>query len=138
MLRRRADLEPDPATHCRWHICATTGLMVGGLTGFLGVGGGFLIVPAMVHFGHLRLKPAIATSLVVIAVNSFAGLAGHLGQSRFDWKVTGMFLGAAVAGMLIGRAFAGRLKAAHLQRGFAWFVLAVAIFVVVQNRTVFS
>lgn len=138
MLRGRADLEPDPATHCRWHICAGTGLVVGGLTGFLGVGGGFLIVPALVHFGHLRLRPAIATSLVVIAVNSFAGLAGHLRQAHFDWKVTAMFLGAAVTGMVVGRNFSGRLETAHLQRAFAWFVLAVAIFVVVKNRAVFS
>lgn len=138
MLRGRADLEPDPATRCRWHICATTGLVVGGLTGFLGVGGGFLIVPAMVHFGHLRLKPAIATSLVVIAVNSFAGLAGHLGQAHLDWKGTGLFLGAAIVGMLIGRSFAGGLKVAHLQRAFAWFVLAVAAFVIAKNWNVFT
>lgn len=138
MLRGRADPEPDPATRCRWHICATTGLVVGGLTGFLGVGGGFLIVPAMVYFGHLRLKPAIATSLVVIAVNSFAGLAGHLGKGQFDWIMTGQFLGAAAAGMLGGRAFASHVKTAHLQKAFAWFVLAVASFVIAKNWSVFT
>ena len=138
MLRGRADLAPDPATHCRWPVCAGTGLVVGVLTGFLGVGGGFLIVPAMVLFGHLSLKPAIATSLVVIAVNSFAGLAGHLRQTPFDWRVAGMFLGVAVAGMLAGRYFAGRVTVEHLRRAFAWFVLAVAAFVIAKNRAVFS
>ncbi|MGB7837308.1 MAG: sulfite exporter TauE/SafE family protein [Terrimicrobiaceae bacterium] len=133
MLRGRGDLAPDPATHCRWQICASAGLVVGGLTGFLGVGGGFLIVPAMVLFGPLALKPAMATSLVVIAVNSFAGLAGHLHRSSFDWRIGGMFLGVAVAGMLVGRYFAGRLAADHLRRAFAWFVIAVAVFVVAKN-----
>lgn len=138
MLRGRDDLAPDPATHCRWQVCGGTGLVVGGLTGFLGVGGGFLIVPAMVIFGRLPLKQAIATSLVVIAVNSIAGLVGHLGQTPFDWGTAAMFLGAALAGLLAGRAFAGRLAVEHLRRAFAWFVLAVAAFVVVKNWAVFS
>ena len=138
MLRRRSDLHPVPSTHCRWPICAGTGLLVGVLTGFLGVGGGFLIVPAMVLFGHLPLKSGIATSLVVITANSIAGLAGHLRQTPFDWSVASMFLGVAVAGMLAGRLIAGRIAVAHLRRAFAWFVLAVAVFVVAKNWAVLT
>ena len=138
MLRGRADLAPDPAKHCRWPICAGTGLVVGGLTGFLGVGGGFLLVPAMVIFGRLPLKLAIGTSLLIIAVNCLSGLAAHLRQTTFDWKIAGMFLGMALLGMLAGRAFAGRVPVEHLRRAFAWFVLAVAAFVVSKNRAVFS
>ena len=138
MLHRRGSLAADPSTHCRWHICAATGLAVGGLTGFLGVGGGFLIVPALVLFGHLPLKAAIATSLLVIAVNSFAGLAGHLPQAHFDWRISGMFLGLALAGMAAGRHFAGRLAVEHLRHAFSWFVVAVGVFVIVKSQTAFS
>jgi uncharacterized protein len=138
MLRQKKELAPDPATECRWQRCASIGLVVGGLTGFLGVGGGFLLVPAMVFFGRLPLKVAIATSLVVITVNSFGGLLGHLQQTPFDWKVAGMFLGVALAGMLAGRAFAGRVATAHLRKAFAWFVLAVATFVIAKNWSAFS
>ncbi len=137
MLRQKQELAPDPASQCRWQRCAGTGLVVGGMTGFLGVGGGFLIVPAMVLFGRLPLKVAIATSLVVIAVNSFSGLAGHLRQTSFDWRLAGMFLGMALVGMVAGRAAAGRVGTAHLRRAFAWFVLAVAVFVIAKNRAVF-
>ena len=119
--------------HCNWQRCSLTGFVVGGLTGFLGVGGGFLIVPALVFFGRLELRSAIITSLVVIAVNSFAGLAGHLHQTPFDWKIAGMFLGASLLGMIVGRSFARRLAVGHLRVAFAWFVLAVGVFVIARN-----
>ena len=137
MLRGRTDLAPDPATHCQWPICAGTGLVVGGLTGFLGVGGGFLLVPAMVIFGRLPLKLAIGTSLLIISVNCLSGLAAHLRQTAFDWQIAGLFLGMALLGMLAGRAFSGRVAVEHLRRAFAWFVLAVAAFVVAKNWAVF-
>lgn len=122
---------------CSWPRCSVTGLVVGGLTGFLGVGGGFLIVPALVFFGHLPLKSAVITSLLIIAVNSFAGLAGHLGQAPFDWSIAALFLGASLVGMLGGRFFARRLAVGHLRIAFAWFVLAVAAFVIIKNWSYF-
>ncbi len=109
------------------------GFLVGGLTGFLGVGGGFLIVPALLMFGRLPLKLAIGTSLVVITVNCIGGLAGHLRQTPFDWQTTAMFLGLALLGMFAGRNLSARLHAEHLRRWFAWFVLAVAVFVIAEN-----
>ena len=137
MLRGSAVHSPDSAEQCKWQRCAGTGLVVGGLTGFLGVGGGFLIVPALMFFGRLPLKSAIITSLVVIAVNSFAGLAGHLHQAPFDWKIAGMFLGASLLGMFGGRHFARRLAVEHLRVAFAWFVLAVGAFVIAKNWSYF-
>ncbi|MGB5013597.1 MAG: sulfite exporter TauE/SafE family protein, partial [Pyrinomonadaceae bacterium] len=74
------------------------GLGVGILTGFLGVGGGFLIVPALVFFGGLPMKKAIGTSLFVIFLNCAAGLFGHMSQSTFDWQLTGIVMALAVAG----------------------------------------
>ncbi len=87
---------------CHWASCATTGFTVGGLTGFLGVGGGFLIVPALLIFGRLPLKLAIGTSLVVITVNCIGGLAGHVPQAPLDWQITAMFLALALAEMFAG------------------------------------
>jgi uncharacterized membrane protein YfcA len=137
MLRRGNRHAPDSTEQCQWQRCSLTGLGVGMLTGFLGVGGGFLIVPALVFFGHLPLKSAFVTSLLVIAVNSFAGLAGHLHRAAFDWRTAGMFLGASLIGMFAGRLVARRLAVAQLRVAFAWFVLAVGAFVIAKNWSYF-
>jgi uncharacterized protein len=137
MLRGGKMHEPDSPEQCHWQRCSLTGLGVGVLTGFLGVGGGFLIVPALVFFGRLPLQSAFITSLFVIAVNSFAGLAGHLRQASFDWRIAGMFLGASLIGMFVGRHFARRLAVEQLRVAFAWFVLAVGAFVIVGNWSYF-
>jgi hypothetical protein len=109
------------------------GLAVGFLTGFLGVGGGFLIVPALVLFGGLTMKEAIGTSLFVISVNCAAGLLGHLSAGDMDWKLTLMVAALAVAGALGGTALSHRFHPRHLRRLFAWFVVAVALFLVFRN-----
>lgn len=138
MLRQRADAAPGPDGSARWPVCAASGFGVGALTGFFGVGGGFLIVPAMVFFGRIPLKRAIATSLVVISANSLAGLASHWRQAPFDWRIASLFLATCLVGMAAGRHLAARLPVARLRRAFAWFVLAVAAFVIAKNRAVFA
>lgn len=137
MLRGGNRPVPDSTEQCQWQRCSLTGLGVGALTGFLGVGGGFVIVPALVFFGHLPLKSAFVTSLLVIAVNSFAGLAGHLHRAPFDWRIAGMFLGASLIGMFVGRLVVQRLAVAQLRVAFAWFVLAVGAFVIAKNWSYF-
>ncbi|MEO8951765.1 MAG: sulfite exporter TauE/SafE family protein [Chthoniobacterales bacterium] len=137
MLRGASPHAAETDAHCSWPRCSTSGLVVGGLTGFLGVDGGFVIVPALVFFGHLPLKSAMITSLAIIAVNSFAGLAGHLWQTPFDWRIAGMFLAASLIGMLAGRSVARRLAVGHPRIAFAWFVLAVGAFVIAKNWSYF-
>lgn len=122
-----------PSAECRPIRCATAGFVVGLLTGFLGVGGGFLIVPAMVLFARLAFKDAVGTSLGVIAVNSIAGLAAHLSIHPLDVRMTGLFLVAALSGMAIGSVLAPRIQTAKLQNAFAVFVLAVGAFVIIKN-----
>ncbi len=112
---------------------ALAGLGVGFLTGFLGVGGGFLIVPALVVFGGLGMKAAIGTSLFVIAVNCAAGLAGHLTAGDFDWKLTALVTVLAVGGALAGTRLSDRFHPRGLRRIFAWFVVAVALYLVARN-----
>jgi uncharacterized membrane protein YfcA len=109
------------------------GLAVGLLTGFLGVGGGFLIVPALVLFGGLAMKDAIGTSLMVIAINCAAGLAGHLSYGGFDLRVTVLVTALAAAGTLAGTALSHRAAPQNLRRGFAVFVIAVAAFLIAEN-----
>lgn len=109
------------------------GMVVGFLTGFLGVGGGFLIVPALVLFAGLEMKDAVGTSLVVIAINCAAGLVGHLSQAHFDLKLTFLVSLLAVTGTLGGTALSKRVRASSLRTGFAVFVIAVALFLVFKN-----
>ena len=113
--------------------CAAVGAVVGVLTGFLGIGGGFLIVPALVLFGGLDIKKATGTSLAVIALNSLAGLAGQLRYVQFDWWLALAFLAAATAGMAGGVAAKGRLSERTIRKAFAFFVLAVGLAMAWQN-----
>ncbi len=113
--------------------CALIGLIVGALTGFLGIGGGFLIVPALTIFGGLDIKKATGTSLAVIALNSLAGLAGQLRYVQFDWWLALAFLAAATAGMAGGVAAKGRLSEHAIRKAFAGFVLTVGLAMAWQN-----
>lgn len=115
----------------------SAGFGVGVLTGFLGVGGGFLIVPALLTFGGLAMKEAIGTSLFVIFLNCVAGLVGHASQNNFDWALTAQVTILAVAGTVFGTLLSHRLTANKLQKGFAAFVLAVAVFLMAKNYGVF-
>ena len=109
------------------------GLGVGVLTGLVGVGGGFLIVPALVLFLGLPMHQAVGTSLVVIAVNSTAGVAGYLGRVTFDWVTMAGFTAIAIAGVLAGAALAPRVPGHKLRRGFAVFLFAMAALILLQN-----
>ncbi len=106
-------------------LILAAGASVGVLTGFLGVGGGFVIVPALLFLCRLDMKRAVGTSLVIIAANSAAGLVGHLGHEQVDAAATALFVGFATAGAIAGHALAGRIRGDRLQRGFAGLVLAV-------------
>jgi uncharacterized protein len=99
----------------------------------LGVGGGFVIVPALVVFGGLGMKSAIGTSLFVIAVNCGAGLMGHLSAGDADWRLTGLVAILAAPGALLGTTLSHRFAPPRLRRVFAWFVVAVALFLIFRN-----
>ena len=118
--------------------CGLAGLVVGVLTGFIGVGGGFLLVPTMILFARLPMPTAVGTSLAVIAANSVAGLAGHLWHDGFDWRTTLAFLAAALLGMLAGVRLGGRVPTVVLLRAFGSLVLAVAGFVIAKNWQAFA
>lgn len=108
------------------------GLVVGFLTGFLGVGGGFVIVPALVLILKYDMPTAVGTSLVVISLNSAVALLARGGQDSFHWAVIVPFTLAAIAGSGAGRKVADRVDGPHLTRGFAVLLLLVAGYVLLQ------
>jgi uncharacterized membrane protein YfcA len=109
------------------------GLAVGFMTGFFGVGGGFVIVPALTLALGLAMPAAVATSLVVIAINSAAALLSRAGSVHFDWGVIVPFTLAAVAGSLAGKKVADRLNARTSTRAFAVLLVAVAVYTGIQS-----
>jgi uncharacterized membrane protein YfcA len=133
MLRGRRATEGTGA--CRPLRCLMIGAAVGVLTGFLGVGGGFLLVPMLVLFAGLEMRRAVGSSLAIIALNSLAGLVGQLRYTAFDWGLTVGFLGVALVGMWLGLALAGRIPEHTLRQLFAGFVLAVACMLLITNVT---
>ncbi len=131
MLRGRAALKTQ--TDLCWRKVLFGGAAVGALTGFLGVGGGFLIVPTLVMLVGLPMKQAVGTSLVVIVMNSAAGLLGHLGETALDVGMIAVFVGAGMVGTYLGVRLAKRLKAEHLRQAFALFVIGLAIVLLIDN-----
>ncbi|GAA4775107.1 MULTISPECIES: sulfite exporter TauE/SafE family protein [Streptomyces] len=112
---------------------AGAGAGLGAVTGFLGVGGGFLAVPALVGVLGLRMRQAVGTSLLVITVNSLAALAARAGTGgALDWAVIGPFAGAAVLGAWDGKRLASKVSGAALQRIFACVLLMVAAFMLID------
>ncbi len=103
------------------------GASVGLVTGFLGVGGGFLVVPALIAFAGLDMREAVGTSLLVIAINSAAGFIGHLGGGHLDVSLIAALTVAAIAGALVGERFARRVSTSKLRRGFGLVVVGVAV-----------
>lgn len=108
---------------------ARAGAGLGAVTGVLGVGGGFLAVPALVNVVGLRMRAAVGTSLLVITVNSLAALLARAGTAtRVDWALVAPFAGAAILGAWDGKRLASRVSGGRLQRIFAWVLLVVALF----------
>jgi len=111
---------------CAWAL-TLSGLVAGGLSGLLGVGGGFVLVPALQRYTNVTAQSVLATSLAVIALISAAGVATSSATGHLDWLIATPFCLGALAGMLLGRAAAGRLSGPNLQRGFALVSAAVAV-----------
>ena len=110
------------------------GFVVGAVTGLVGAGGGFLVVPALTLLGGLPIHLAIGTSLLVIALKSLAGFLGYLSHVSVDYFLAGVVTASAVVGSFFGSFWAHRLHARHLRKGFAWFVIAMAVYILARQR----
>lgn len=130
-------LYPKPVCKYCWLWLISEGIGVGILTGLVGVGGGFAIVPALVLLAKVPMKQAIGTSLLVIVLNSSAGFLGYLGTVAIDWQLTLSFMFAASLGIFLGAYLVKFVQARHLQKAFAYFLLVMSGFMLWQNRDAF-
>lgn len=116
------------------HI-ALHGVGVGVLTGLVGVGGGFLIVPALVLLSGMPMKSAIGTSLVIVAAKSYSGFAGYIGAVPVDWAIMAEFTVVTVAGSFFGTRIAHRFSHERLKKSFAIFLIIVATYILLKSVT---
>ena len=134
MLRGRKDAAgPDAGRSLQLFKIVALGIGVGVVSGLVGAGGGFLLVPALAILGGLPMPAAVGTSLVVIAMQSFAGLAGHLTTEHIDWRLAAMITGAAVAGALVGGRLVALVNPNALRKLFGWFVLLMASVILAEE-----
>ena len=110
------------------------GIIVGLLTGLVGAGGGFLIIPSLVIFAKMPIKLAIGTSLFIIASNALIGFTGDLqGNQIIDWTLLLKFTSSAIVGILIGIKLSKKISSEKLKTSFGWFVLTMAIYIIIKE-----
>ncbi len=109
------------------------GIIVGMLTGLVGAGGGFLIIPALVLLSKLPMKQAVGTSLLIIAAKSLIGFTGDLGHLQIDWNLLLSVTTVAVAGIFAGDYMSKKIAGAKLKKGFGWFVLVMGIYIIIKE-----
>ncbi len=137
-MLRPPDLESaSPTPRAVWKI-AIDGLIVGVITGLVGVGGGFLIVPALVLLGGLTMRQAVATSLVVIALKSFSGFYKYLDvlaqqNLELDWRTLFLITGLGIAGSFAGSHFAKRVPQDKLKTGFGVFLIVMGVYILIRS-----
>jgi hypothetical protein len=127
-----------PAKKSRHFLIALEGLFVGLVTGIVGVGGGFMIVPALVLFGGLEMRRAVGTSLLIIAAKSFAGFAGYFGQVEIPWSFLLQFSAVSSLGIFVGTALSQRLPQNTLRKIFAIFLILMSLFILYKNIALVS
>lgn len=140
MLQRQDHGHPlhtvTDGSHNYWGI-ALKGLMVGAITGLIGAGGGFLIIPALVLMAGLPMKQAVGTSLTIITLNASVGFASSLAKMpTLDWSLLLALSAIAAAGILAGTAMSRRISNEKLKPAFGWFVLTVGTYIIVKELVV--
>ena len=112
------------------------GILVGVLTGFVGVGGGFLIIPTLLFSANMPMRKAVITSLLIITFNSLIGFAGSLNSEPIDWEFLLEFTSFAVVGILIGMYFSQKISNEKLKPIFGWFILIMGIYILVKETII--
>ena len=136
MLRSAAGstLHEDATAPAHPVLMLSVGFGVGILTGVIGIGGGFLIVPALVILGKVPMKSAVGTSLLVIAMNSLSGYLGHHGEGNVPWDFVVRFTAVAIIGIVAGTALVKHISTRQLKRAFALLLIVIGVLVLWQNR----
>lgn len=134
MIKPKKKLPSHGSGKVNFWLIGIEGMMVGALTGLVGAGGGFLIIPALVAFGGLRMKEAVGTSLLIIAIKSLIGFTGDLTASRdIDWNLLLIFSGLAVVGIFVGSYLSRFIKDKSLKTSFGYFVLVMAGVMIIKE-----
>lgn len=109
------------------------GLIVGLLTGLVGAGGGFLIIPALVFFMNMPMKQAVGTSLVIVTINSLAGFAFSIAHFTIDWNLILVITAIAIVGIFIGSWLSQKIDGAKLKPAFGWFIIFMGIYIILKE-----
>jgi len=134
MIRnRKASADENSTSKKKPVLLLFYGILIGLVTGFLGAGGGFLLIPALVILMKLPMKEAIGTSLLIISLNSLIGFVGDIGRHPIDWKFLFIITSIAIAGVFAGGFFNQKVNAEKLKKGFGWFVLVMGIYIIVKE-----
>ena len=133
MLRERNEAVLNKDVHFNYPLIIIEGLVIGLLTGLVGAGGGFLIIPALVLFANLPIKKAVATSLMIIAIKSLIGFLGDIGNIDIAWDFLLPFAGLSMIGIILGLYLNNFIDGKKLKKGFGWFVLATAIYILLKE-----
>lgn len=119
--------------HFNYPMILLEGTVVGILTGLVGAGGGFLIIPALVLFSKLSMKMAVGTSLFIIAAKSLIGFTGDISHYEMDWQLLGIVTSVAIVGIFIGNALNKKIPGERLKKWFGWFVLVMGIYIIIKE-----
>ncbi|MFM6946995.1 MAG: sulfite exporter TauE/SafE family protein [Flavobacteriales bacterium] len=133
--KKKEELESTAPRVFNYPMILLEGSVVGVLTGLVGAGGGFLIIPALVMLSKLPMKQAVGTSLLIIAAKSLIGFTGDImeNSSKMDWTLLGIVTTLAIVGIFIGNQLSKKIDGAALKKGFGWFVLVMGIYIIVKE-----
>lgn len=135
MGKKSKESDVTEAIKFNFPMIALEGSVVGVITGIVGAGGGFLIIPALVILARLPMKMAVGTSLLIIAAKSLIGFLGDLSTQTIDWNMLLIFTGLSIVGIFIGSALSKRINEKILKTGFGWFVLVMGIYIIAKELT---
>lgn len=136
MIRdKREDNDENTEVSYNYPLIVLEGLLVGLITGIVGAGGGFLIIPALVLLAKLPMKKAVATSLLIIAIKSLIGFIGDVENLEIDWPFLLSFTALSVVGIFIGIYLSNFIEGKKLKKGFGWFVLIMGIYIIYKELT---
>ncbi len=130
---KRGEADYSEPISYNYPLIIIEGLVVGVLTGIVGAGGGFLIIPALVLLAKLPMKKAVATSLLIIAIKSLIGFLGDVENLEIDWSFLLIFTSIAIVGIFIGIYLSKFIEGKKLKKGFGWFVLIMGIYIIIKE-----